>query len=31
MDTEGHVPHITAPHAIIDLLEKRLTPMRTAA
>ncbi len=31
MESEGHVPHITAPAAIIGLLEKRLTPLRAAA
>jgi sigma-B regulation protein RsbQ len=30
-ETEGHVPHITAPSAIIDVLERRLTPMLAAA
>ncbi len=29
--TEGHVPHITAPAAIIDVLERRLTPLFEAA
>jgi sigma-B regulation protein RsbQ len=31
MECQGHVPHITAPAAIIDLLEKRLNPMLAAA
>ena len=30
-ETEGHVPHITAPAAIIDVLERRLTPLLAAA
>lgn len=30
-ETEGHVPHITAPGAIIDVLERHLTPLLAAA
>lgn len=30
-ETEGHVPHITAPTAILDVLERRLTPLLAAA
>jgi len=30
IETEGHVPHITAPAAILEVLERRLTPLLVA-
>ena len=30
IETAGHVPHITAPEAILEVLERRLSPLLVA-